>query len=109
MNVLLLESQSFGDASPGMIEKVEQQMVAPAALSREIGGRQDGLGFRHGQWLDQLAVKALERDGQHLAGQGQCLRHPPGYVAHKCPQGSQTGIAGAGMAAAYFFQVIEEA
>jgi hypothetical protein len=78
MNILLLESRSFGDAGTGMIEKVEQQMVAPATLSREIGGRQDGLGFQHGQWLDQLAVKALERDGQHLAGQGQCLGHLPG-------------------------------
>jgi hypothetical protein len=59
--------------------------------------------------LDQLAVKAFERNGQHLAGQGQRFGRLLRDVTHKGAQGRQTNVAGASLATALFFQVIQEA
>jgi hypothetical protein len=56
VNVLVLEFQSFGDSIPGVAEQIEQQVIAAAAGSRAIGGRQDGFHLRHGEWVDQPAV-----------------------------------------------------
>src|SRR2546422_1949052 len=75
-------------------------MVTPPTLGSGIGGGQNGLGFRHRQWLDQWTVKAFERDGQHLAGQCQGLGCLLRDIAHKGAQGCQTNVAGASLATA---------
>jgi hypothetical protein len=56
VNVLVLEFRSFGDSIPGVAEQIEQQVIAAAAGSRPIGGRQDGFHLRHGERVDQPAV-----------------------------------------------------
>src|SRR6185369_17847506 len=84
-------------------------MVTPPTLRSGIGGGQNGLGFRHRQWLDQWTVKAFERDGQHLAGQRHGLGCLLRDIAHKSAQGRQTSVAGASLATSLLFEVIQEA
>ena len=92
-----------------MIEEVKEQMIAASTGCRGVGSGQDGPDLRLRERLDQGAVKTLERNGQHLAGQGQGLWRLLGHIAHEGAQGGQPDIAGAGLAAALFLQVIQEA
>ena len=108
MNILLPESQSLGNPGSGVIEKTEEQTVAAPVLGGGVGGGQNGLDFRDRQGLDQWTVKAFERDGQHLAGQGQRLGRLLRDVAHKGAQRRQANVAGAGLATSLLFQVIQE-
>ena len=83
MDILVSQLQGFRDARPGMIEEVKEQMIAASTGCRGVGSGQDGPDLRLRERLDQGAVKTLERNGQHLAGQGQVLWRLLGHIAHE--------------------------
>jgi len=108
MEVLDLQAGCFRSAGAGVVQKLEQRMIATAQRGAAVGSGKQGVHLRLFQVGEFVSMKALKRNGANRSAPCNVLWAMVGNEVSEGVDGGQTLVAGTDRALALPFQVIEK-
>ena len=107
-DVFALQVDELRDTEPGFANREQERVISSADPRVSVGSFDQGIGFGAGQEADEVAVKALMRDGEHALDEGTMGWLPEGDEAEEGVDRGEAIVSSAGAIFPLRFEVIEK-